>query len=439
MRLAHFTLSASLLVSATSCATGVTEDDAIPTTPEPVIGRDAEQDPPEDAAEDEPLATDDAEAAPFDAGRDASTTNPDAAATSIDGGGGAQRDAGLDAGADSDAGRSDGGRADAGSNASIDAASSLDAAPSAPPAAFPYTPSNVALAGIEFASAPDSTLNCGTTEVDTSGAVTLRNWCGTAPKPVVRAQSGAPELVILPLKGLNLAGNNTLRVSGSRPLVLLVQGAASVQGTLDANARANTPGPGGNQMCGGSSGGDGTGNDGLDGAGGGGGGHATRGGNGGEDSGDARPGAGGATRGNGELTPLIAGCNGGRGGGCAGNAGAGGGAVQISASSALVVSGVVQARGGDGARGCGNDAGGTGAGSGGSLLLEGATIDRRGTLNVSGGNGGDGQGDGAGGQGANASGAAGTNGRDGSGSGGGGGGGGYGRVRLRAMGTCTGC
>ena len=310
--------------------------------------------------------------------------------------------------------------------------------PPPPPATFAYAPSNVALAGLDFTRAPASTLGCGVTQIDTSGAVTLANWCGSAPTPLIRPQSGGPELVVLPLTGLTVAAGSTLRVVGSRPVVLMVQGTARIAGSIDVSARDAAPGPGGNSMCNESKGGNGRGTSGLDGSGGGGGGFGTQGGAGGTDI--DQPGGPGIVRGNDTLVPLIGGCSGGPGGGCPGVPGGGGGGVQISVSAELTVSGSIQAKGGAGALGCGNDAGGTGGGSGGAILLEADALRVSGSmLSLGGGRGGNGQGGSVGGAGATRVGEPGGRGSDGSGSGGGGGGGGYGRLRLRGVTSCSGC
>lgn len=308
------------------------------------------------------------------------------------------------------------------------------------PATFAYQPSNVDLAGIDFANAPVAVLDCGTTQLDTSNAVSVQNWCGNAPKPIVRAQGNGPELVIVPLRGLTLANGSTLRIVGTRPVAFVVNGVVSIVGTLEASARGTTRGPGADFMCGRSQGGNGTGNSGNDGAGGGGGGFGTEGGRGGSDTGNATRGAAGATRGSATLVPLLGGCSGGRGGACDSNAGAGGGAVQISASETLTVSGTIRASGSEGQRGCVNDSGGGGGGSGGAILLEGErTVVGGATLRAEGGQGGESQGGVAGGNGASNANAAGAAGRDGNGSGGGGAGGGYGRIRTRGNASCSGC
>jgi hypothetical protein len=433
----------SVLLFASACAAGA--DPLTDATTEPDIGEPHDAgaedgstspmdatDQPEDAAEEAAASADSAlpggDASPRDAG------TPDAA-----------RDAAPDAAQDASGVRSDAAAdtavppagADAG-DASADAAEA--AAPNPQPKPFAYTPSNVGIDSIDFAGTPAATLNCGTTEIDTGGMITLRNWCGTAPVPMVRTQAGGGEVAVIALRGLTLQENATLRVFGARPLVVLVAGDVSVRGSVDASARNGNAGPGGNLMCSNSTGTDGSGDSGADGAGGGGGGFGTRGGNGGSSSGDSMPGSGGAARGNAELTPLLGGCAGGRGGGCVGTAGAGGGALQISASAALLVSGSVRANGGNGADGCGNDAGGAGAGSGGGVLLEGQNVTvTRTMISVAGGRGGAGQAGGNGGAGATAANGVGENGENGGASGGGGGGGGHGRLRLRGIAMCTGC
>lgn len=319
--------------------------------------------------------------------------------------------------------------------------------PALPDAAMPlpmfsYVPSNVVLTSLDFASAPSAALACGNTEINTAGAVTLTNWCGAAPRPVVQGQAGAPELVVIPLRELSVAMGNTLRVVGPRPVAFVVLGPVSIAGELDVSASGAMAGPGGNNMCGESKGGDGRGTTAVIGSGGGGGGYGTPGGPGGAATNVSEVGDSGEPRGTASLVPLIGGCGGGPGGGCTtSQPGAGGGAIQISASAGLVVRGAIRASGGQGAAGCAEDAGGSGGGSGGAILLEGTTLDVVGAmLRANGGAGGEGQAGGAGGAGANDAQSGGAPGARGPLSGGGGGGGGgYGRVQLRAAATCSGC
>ena len=296
---------------------------------------------------------------------------------------------------------------------------------------FPFATSNLDPKVLEFTNAPATRLNCGATTLDTSPSpARFTNWCGTAPRPVVRKLNNGPEVVVIPLRGLEIDANATLRLIGSRPVVFAVRGDVTVSGVIDASASGATPGAGGNWSCGSSQGGAGQGRSGADGGGGGGGGFGTAGGPGGDDIGDGAPGAAGAFRGTGNLAPLLGGCGGGAAGGCAGVPGAGGGAVQITASGKLAVSGAIRANGANGADACDDDAGGQGGGSGGAILLESPGTTRTGALTANGGNGGAGD-RGNPGQGATASNANGREGSNGGGNGGGGGGGGYGRIVVR--------
>jgi hypothetical protein len=298
-------------------------------------------------------------------------------------------------------------------------------------ACFPFTPANFDPTALDFATAPSSRLDCGMTTVDTSSSpARITNWCGTAPTPLVRKLNNGPEVVVIPMRGLNVVSNNSLRLIGSRPVVFAVRGDVTIAGVIDASASGATPGAGGSWSCASSQGGAGQGRSGAEAGGGGGGGFSTSGGRGGDDSGDASPGAAGAVRGNANLVPLIGGCSGGAAGGCSNAAGAGGGAVQISASGKLVVTGVIVANGGVGGDDCGNDTGGAGGGSGGAILLESSATMRSGMLAANGGNGGAGD-HGSPGSGSGAPDASGRIGGDGSSSGGGGGGGGYGRIVVR--------
>lgn len=297
---------------------------------------------------------------------------------------------------------------------------------------FPFAPSNLDPKVLDFAGAPNTRLDCGLTTVDTSSSpARFTNWCGTAPRPVVRKLSNGPEVVVIALRGLNVVANNTLRLIGSRPIVFAVRGDATVAGLIDASANGVTPGAGGNWSCGGSQGGAGQGRSGSDGGGGGGGGFGSAGGRGGDDNGDAAPGTAGAARGMGNLVPLVGGCGGGAAGGCMGTGGGGGGAVQITASGRLAVTGTIRANGGNGDNNCENDTGGEGGGSGGAILLESSGTTHPGVLAANGGNGGVGDRGNNAGQGSTAFTANGRDGDNGGGSGGGGGGGGFGRVVVR--------
>lgn len=330
------------------------------------------------------------------------------------------------------------------------------------PVVYPYVPSNFD-PSILSARVP-GVFDCGLTQFDTTTLV-FTNWCGAAePTPLFVSQTGAPEAVLLTFEGLSIAAASSLRVVGTHPLILAVVGAASIGGTIDLGARGITAGPGGSfaGACTPGTGGTGGFNAGA-GAGGGGGGFGLAGGRGGDNANNAAGGAAGAVSGVEELEPLRGGCSGGPGAATGrGLGGAGGGAIQISATEALDVSGQILVGGGGGEAG-GTRAGGGGGGSGGALVLEGTSVTVAGLLVAKGGGGGGGgddssgageaggdaaadegvggAGGGGGGRGGSGStgpspgepGAEGQNGRDA----GGGGGGGPGRIRINATGLCT--
>src|SRR5262249_9544604 len=130
-----------------------------------------------------------------------------------------------------------------------------------------FAPSNFDPKPINWSKQPQTTLNCGTTTIDTndpdgSGAqiATITNWCGSVPTLVAQNQSNGPQVVIVPLRSLTLVSGNSLRVVGPRPVIIAVDGVATISGTIDVSASGTTPGAGGNWSCGGSQGGNGSGN-----------------------------------------------------------------------------------------------------------------------------------------------------------------------------------
>ncbi|UJR85741.1 hypothetical protein [Sandaracinus amylolyticus] len=205
---------------------------------------------------------------------------------------------------------------------------------------------------------------------------------------------GAPDLMIVSLGSLRIEAGAELRVVGSTALVLAVNGAARIEGRLDADADGADPGPGGfaggtessragRGPCGGGAGPSSTD------VGGGGGGHAATGGEGG-DHGSTRGGAAGARCGDDDLAPLSGGSGGAAGGGsdAPGEGGGGGGAVQIVADSIVIAAGGAIDCAGGGGRGGSLDDGAGGGGAGGAILLEARTLDVHGALVANGGGGG---------------------------------------------------
>ncbi len=269
------------------------------------------------------------------------------------------------------------------------------------------------------------------------------------------------EIAVFALERLRVPEGATLVGRGARPLVLLVEHEAIIDGTLSVGADVidGDPGPG----AGGGEArddmiitGPGAGVPGRSSGGGGGGGNGSAGARGGATGG----GEGGAAYGEASLVPLLGGSPGGRGALSGGLGGHGGGALQLVAGESIEVRGVIDASGGGG-RGCpaGRDGGGGGGGSGGAILLEAPELHVRGAVVANGGSGGQGapcsscagadgrrgthleipvtsvpggRSGGGGGSGSDASGHASEGGDL---SNGGGGGGGAGRVHLRIVGS----
>ena len=189
------------------------------------------------------------------------------------------------------------------------------------------------------------------------------------------------------------APGGKLTVHGTRPLLIVVDGNAMIDGTIDFSAAARpTTGcsispamPGLMSAPGGA-----------------GGGFAIQGGGGGDNGGDPSvpgPPGGGAT-GNSVLTPLRPGCPGGDGGTAGavqgGVGGAAGGALEISSNVTLAITGKIFAGGGGGdpgtASGMKDASGGGGGGTGGAVLLEAITISFASAASVCAAGGGGGEG-----------------------------------------------
>jgi hypothetical protein len=223
------------------------------------------------------------------------------------------------------------------------------------------------------------------------------------------AQPNGPELAVLRVGSFDIAEAVQIRVTGSRPLVVIAATTINVTGMLDAGARRAVPGAGGGPhdqphtgrgVPGANDGGAGN-SGGVGDSGGSGGGHGTvgaGGGGGGGPIGDpkitiAGP-AGGAAHGTPELAVLRGGGAGGVGSPCMTEpGGSGGGAIQLSAFEMITVDGTIHVGGGGGGRGyrCPTTGGsGGGGGAGGAIFLEANAITLGGTLAANGGGGGSG-------------------------------------------------
>ena len=307
-----------------------------------------------------------------------------------------------------------------GDEAGVDASEPMDGGPdetvdgpdetvdpdaTSPPLDFPYVPSNFnpqapAIAG---AASVDVVLDCGVSEFDSTSR-SFTNWCQAAePAAVIVDQSDGSEAVVLVMRSLQVATGDTLRLTGDRPVILAVFGAARIDGSIDAGARGTTSGPGAERDCTdgrGAAGDDSAYEIGLGAGGGGGGGFGTGGGNGGQggeiSSGSAEEATGGDAA-SASLVPLRGGCAGGMGGdgsdGAGGSGGGGGGAVQLSVAGLLELNGAIGANGGGGAAGTSALSGGGGGGSGGAIALEAGTLEvsAAAVLSANGGGGGAGQ------------------------------------------------
>lgn len=209
---------------------------------------------------------------------------------------------------------------------------------------------------------------------------------------------GGPQLAVLRVGSLTVPSASTVRVIGSRPLLVIAQTDITISGILNGGARQGEPGPGGSAQSTARAGqGTAGANDGNIGdSGGAGGGYGTVGGTGGAAGNNNMSlsvprTAGGPAYGDAVLTMLAGGGGGGVGSPCTQLGGAGGGAIQLSSYGAVHIAGVVTVGGGGGARGtiCANTGGSAGGGgSGGAIFVEAPRVEVSGTLAANGGSGG---------------------------------------------------
>lgn len=233
-----------------------------------------------------------------------------------------------------------------------------------------YTLSNVAPCNVPAAM---NLLLVNSTIDTTAGTMTV----GTAVQPLpssalVPQIGGGPQVRVVSVTGLHVPPGITVNVVGQYGLVFVVRGDVTIDGLLLASANHTTPAAGSRTAaaCGASAGlaGGGTG---TTSGGGGGGGHGGNGASGGGGSALTLGGAGGIADTNLALRPLRGGCPGGvRAGGVPA---AGGGAIQISASGHINISGTIAA-GGGGAVALDTTVSAPAGGAGGGILLEADTI-----------------------------------------------------------------
>jgi hypothetical protein len=236
----------------------------------------------------------------------------------------------------------------------------------------------------------------GTVTIDTTGltisGITLAPGDSFDARPQL---GGGPELAVLHLGSLVVSAGASVRITGSRPLVIVADGPVTVDGKLDAGGHGATSGAGAATTGAGTAGSHGS-ND-SD-TGGGGGGFGTNGADGGAITGcTVALGVAGRMYGDGPITQLVGGSAGGSSSGtsCPVDApGGGGGALQITSGTMISIgaTGAVLAGGGGGSGGtdCGaSDVNsGPGGGSGGAIVLQAPAIANAGVVAANGGAGG---------------------------------------------------
>jgi hypothetical protein len=207
------------------------------------------------------------------------------------------------------------------------------------------------------------------------------------------AQQNGPDVLVVRLRGLTITNSGRLRLTGNKPIILLVAGTVVVDsgGLIDAGAKGAEPGPGGSlaSVCTDRAAGRGDPSS-SSGYGGGGGGFGTAGGQGGYNNIN-----GGAAQATPTLVPLRGGCSGGASSSSNTGVGAGGGAFEISATGTITIgataaAGLSASGGGAPAATAGSSVGGHGGGSGGGILLVApalATLGTAGAIRTNGGAG----------------------------------------------------
>ncbi|HEX3474549.1 MAG TPA: hypothetical protein VHT91_05880 [Kofleriaceae bacterium] len=245
---------------------------------------------------------------------------------------------------------------------------------------FGYTISNVASCDI-LAAAP-ATVALNSTIDTTAGTVTVGTTVQPLPASALVPQLVGGQLVrVVSVDGFRVPPGITVNVVGQYGLVVVVRGDVEIDGAVIVSADHTTAAAGSRSAaaCSTSAGASGT----LDSGGGGGASNSSGGGGGGHGGSGAAGGAslsvvitpipggvGGVADGNVSLRPLRGGCPGGVSGGAPA---AGGGAIQISASGRIDLSGTIAAAGGGGFA---HDPSlpAPAGGSGGGILLEAGTI-----------------------------------------------------------------
>lgn len=236
----------------------------------------------------------------------------------------------------------------------------------------------------------DITVDTTDVVIDTTAGTITPEWVGAVVLGSV-AQDDGPNVMVVQVGSLTIdAAAEAIEVDGDKPLVIVARRTIIVGARINASADDRQPGPGGHDSGLGPGAGTQGGSAGQTGDGGGGGGSfgATGGRGGNPMAGMAGPTYGSALRlegGSGGGVPSVPGS-------CVIEAGAGGGALQLTALESITIDDNINVggSGGEGGEYCGTDgSGGGGGGSGGMVFLEAPMILGSGNLGALGGGGGE--------------------------------------------------
>jgi hypothetical protein len=239
--------------------------------------------------------------------------------------------------------------------------------------AFDYTVSNVNPCQFAGITGDWLVLTNHTTTIDTDTG-TISGDAPPAGSIHTASLSNGDVAMVVYVGQFDLGRDATFTVHGARPLIIVADTTANIDGIIDFSFAENACRSAGAGTAGmvlaGTGGGGGGGSLGIvtifsDGAG----------REGGDSGNGATGGAEGTPQGDTGLTPLLTGCPGANGGHGGGQAGFGGGAIQISARTDIEVLGQLRVLGGGGDSSPGpGSGGGGGGGSGGGILLEAAHV-----------------------------------------------------------------
>lgn len=245
---------------------------------------------------------------------------------------------------------------------------------------FVQPPSNIEPIDFPAPSSSAVSYGCGVTIINSNGlgAPTITNGCSQAVPGWGNVKVSNIDVLVLSYASLAIQGSSTLKLTGSRPVLILSMASIDVLGAIQVEAGA--------QACVNSGAGPNGSNSSFN-SGAGGGGFATVGGRGGGVNATSNHGvAGGGVS---LFGQLRGGCPGGVGSLSSASAAPGGGALQLSARLAINLSGSINAPGFGGPGG--EVGGGNGGGSGGMIVLEGERIiASAGSITCNGGAGGQG-------------------------------------------------